>query len=134
MEPPVDGPHLLVRAINYFRPTVFGMETKLKGLWFIQLLEYAIGFALAYSAVHATRPVIPAALALLVIANAATVNGPLSAFRVTSVRAHRVLGVLISLGVVATAVLVSNDMTGRATLIVAAIAEGFVSVRFKHGI
>lgn len=110
------------------------METKFKGLWFIQLLEYAIGFALAYSAAHATRPFIPAAFALLVIANAATVDGPLSAFRVTSVRVHRFLGVLVSLGIIATAVIASNDMSGRATLVAAAIAEGFVSVRFKHGI
>lgn len=110
------------------------MEKKLKGLWFIQLLEYAIGFALAYSAAHATRPFIPAALALLVIANAATVVGPLSAFRVTSVKVHRFLGVVIALGIITTAVLSSLDLSARVTLVVAAIAEGFVSVRFKHGI
>lgn len=110
------------------------METKFKGLWFIQLLEYAIGFALAYSATHAGRPFFPAALALLVIANAGTVVGPLSAFRVTSVRMHRFLGVLIALGILATAVFASIDVAGRTTLVVAAIAEGFVSVRFRHGI
>ena len=110
------------------------METKLKGLWFIQLLEYAIGFALAYSAMNATRPFFPAALAVLVIANAATVTGPLSAFRITSVKMHRFLGVLIAIGILATAVFASLDVAGRAVLIVAAIAEGFVSVRFKHGI
>jgi hypothetical protein len=50
------------------------------------------------------------------------------------VKVHRFLGVLIAVGILATAVFASLDVAGRAALIVAAVAEGFVSVRFKHGI
>ena len=110
------------------------MATRVRGLWFVQLLEYAIGFAVAGVAVNAAHPFVLALLASAVIVNAAIVNGPLSAFHVTSVVIHRWLGILIAVAAIAVAMFASLDVAGRLTLVGLASAEAFVSVRFGHGI
>jgi hypothetical protein len=110
------------------------MASRPQGLWFVQLLEYGIGFALASSATHAKHPLLLIVLALVLIANAATVHGPLSAFHFTSARIHRYIGVAIAAGVMLSALFLPMDVAGRLTLVAVAIAEAFVSVRFGHGI
>ena len=103
-------------------------------LWIGQVFEYIIGFALASVAVRSNTPVIPAVFAALVIANAATVKASLSAFRLTNPRIHQILGIGISVAAVLASALIDLDVTTRAMLIGLAGAEGFVSVRFGHGI
>ena len=103
-------------------------------LWLVQLLEYAIGFAIAWSASRASEPVVPAIVAGAVITNAAIVKAPLSAFRVTGPQVHRVIGVALSIATLASAIFVDVDAGTKALLVVGALAEGFVSVRFGHGI
>lgn len=105
-----------------------------KHLWVSQLLEYAIGFAIAWSASRASEPLVPAVVAALVITNAAIVKAPLSAFRVTGPQLHRAFGVALSLAILAAAIFVDVDAGTKALLVVGALAEGFVSVRFGHGI
>ena len=105
-----------------------------KHLWVSQLLEYAIGFAIAWSASRASEPLVPAIVAALVITNAAIVKAPLSAFRVTGPQLHRVFGVALSLAILAAAIFVDVDAGTKALLVIGALAEGFVSVRFGHGI
>jgi hypothetical protein len=103
-------------------------------LWISQTLEYIIGFALASGAAQSSTPTVPAVFAGLVIMNAATVKAPLSAFRLTNGRIHQILGIGLSLSAVLAAVLIDVDVSTRAMLIALAGAQGFVSVRFGHGI
>ncbi len=105
-----------------------------KHLWISQLLEYAIGFAIAWSASRASEPLVPAIVAALVITNAAIVKAPLSAFRVTGPQLHRVFGIALSIAILAAAIFVDVDAGTKALLVIGALAEGFVSVRFGHGI
>jgi hypothetical protein len=110
------------------------MARGVKGLWFVQLLEYGIGFAVASTAAHAQRPAFLVLLALILIANAACVNGPLSAFRITNAVVHRSIGIAIAVGVLSCALFLPLDVNERLTLVAVAGAEAFVSVRFGHGI
>lgn len=105
-----------------------------KGLWLVQILEYAIGFALASVASRSDSPLIPAVLAVCVIANAATVQAPLSAFHITSAAVHKLLGLCIAVAALVAVVMADVDVSTRAVLLATAVAEGFVSVRFGHGI
>ena len=69
-----------------------------------------------------------------VIANAAIVKAPLSAFRITGPQLHRVIGIVLSVAIFVAAIVVDVDAGTRAVLVIGALAEGFVSVRFGHGI
>lgn len=110
------------------------MKLSTRQLWFVQLLEYGVGFALASVAAKSSTPLVPAIFAALVIANASTVKASLSAFRVTSGRVHQILGIAIAVAAVFATVLLDLDVSTRAMLIALAGAEGFISVRFGHGI
>jgi hypothetical protein len=103
-------------------------------LWLVQLIEYAIGFAIAFSASRASEPLVPAIVAAAVIANAATVKAPLSAFRVSSPQVHRAIGIVLAAGTLTSAIFLDVDAMTKALLVISAVAEGFVSVRFGHGI
>ena len=103
-------------------------------LWVVQLVEYGIGFAIAWAAARSEQPLFPALVAIAVIVNAAIFKAPLSAFRVTGPQAHRVIGVLLSVGALALAIFLDVDAGTKALLVISALVEGFVSVRFGHGI
>lgn len=103
-------------------------------LWLVQLIEYAIGLGIAWSATRASEPLIPALLAAAVTANAALVKAPLSAFRVTNAQVHRFIGIALAVVAFALAIFIDVDATTKVLLILGAVAEGFVSVRFGHGI
>ena len=107
---------------------------RVKGLWFVQLLEYAIGFTVASTAAHAQRPALLVLLALVLIANATCVQGPLSAFHITSAVVHRYIGIVIAVGILLCALFLPLGVSERLTLVAVAGAEAFVSVRFGHGI
>jgi len=104
-----------------------------KRMWITQIIEYAIGFALASVAAQSGTPLVPAIFAALVIANAATVKASLSAFRITNGRIHQIIGMAIAVSAVIAAIVIDLDVSTRAMLIGLAGAEGFVSVRFGHG-
>lgn len=110
------------------------MARRAQGLWFVQLLEYGIGFAVASTAAHASKPMALIVLALVLITNAACVQGPLSAFHITNAVTHRLFGIAIAVGTLACAVILPLSASDRLTLVAAAGAEAFVSVRFGHGI
>lgn len=110
------------------------MPRSRRHLWLVQLIEYAIGFAIAFSASRAGEPLVPAIVAAAVIANAATVKAPLSAFRVSSPQVHRAIGIVLAAGTLASAIFLDIDAMTKALLVISAVAEGFVSVRFGHGI
>lgn len=110
------------------------MPRSRRHLWLVQLIEYAIGFAIAFSASRASEPLVPAIVAAAVIANAATVKAPLSAFRLSSPQIHRAIGIVLAAGTLASAIFLDVDAMTKALLVISAVAEGFVSVRFGHGI
>jgi hypothetical protein len=103
-------------------------------LWLVQLIEYAIGFSIAWAASRTDDPLVPALVSAAVVANAATMKAPLAAFRVSSPQVHRLLGVVLSVAALACAVFLDVDATTKALLIAGAFVEGVVSVRFGHGI
>ena len=103
-------------------------------LWVVQIMEYGIGFAVAWSATRIEDPFIPALVAVGIVANAATMRAPLSAFHLTSPRVHRIVGVALSVVTLVCAVFVDMDSSTRALLVSAALIEGSLSVRFGHGI
>lgn len=107
---------------------------KARHLWISQTLEYIIGFALASAAAQSGTPMVPAVFAGLVILNAASLKAPLSAFRLTNGRVHQMLGIGLALLAMVAAVVVDVDVSTRAMLIGLAGTQGFVSVRFGHGI
>ena len=132
-EPPVDGPDLLVWAINISTAYSVPMKQRAKGMWLVQLLEYAIGFVLAMSAANSVSPAALAVVAVAIIVNASLSDGFLSAFQVLRPGTHRVIGIGIAVSALVIAVVVPLELTSRLTLVIAALTQGFVSVRFGHG-
>ena len=105
-------------------------------MWLIQLCEYVIGFALAMSATHSERPATLIVFAIAIVVNAAISDGSLAAFHILRPHTHRAVGIGIAVSAVSAVVIAtiaSLDLTSRLTLIVTAMAQGFVSVRFGHG-
>ena len=121
------GPSIFLRRTLYF------MKQRTKGMWLVQLCEYVIGFALAMSASKSVSPAALAVIAIAIIVNAAISDGSLAAFHVLTARTHQAVGIGIALSAVVIAVIASFDLTSRLTLVVAALTQGFVSVRFGNG-
>ena len=132
-EPPVDGPDLSVRAINISTTYPVLMKQRTKGMWLVQLCEYVIGFTLAMSAANSVSPAALAVVAIAIIVNTAISDGSLAAFHILTPRTHRVVGIGIALSAVVIAAVAPLNLTSRVTLVVGALAQGFVSVRFGHG-
>jgi len=132
-EPPVDGPDLLVRAINIYTAYSVPMKQRTKGMWLVQLFEYVIGFALAMSAANSVSPAALAIVAIAIIVNAAISTGSLAAFHVLKPHAHRAVGIGIAVSALVIAAIAPLELTSRLTLVLAALTQGFVSVRFGHG-
>ena len=109
------------------------MKLRVKGMWLVQLCEYVIGFALAMSAANSVSPVALAVVAIAIIVNAAISDGSLAAFHVLTPRTHRAVGIGIAVSAVVIAAVAPLNLTSRVTLGVAALTQGFVSVRFGHG-
>ena len=99
-----------------------------------QAVDYAVGFALASSAVRSADQAVLAVAAVIVIASTAMFDGPLAAFRVLPTNAHRVVDVALSVAGVAVAVGVDIGAATRLSLLGAAAVLTFMSVRFTHGI
>jgi hypothetical protein len=109
------------------------MKQRAKGMWLVQLLEYAIGFVLAMSAANSVSPAALAVVAVAIIVNASLADGFLSAFQVLPPRTHRLIGIGIAVSALVIAAVAPLELTSRLTLVIAALTQGFVSVRFGHG-
>jgi hypothetical protein len=110
------------------------MKPVIKGMWIVQAIEYILGFGLGWSAINAQDPLLPLTFAIAIIMNAAVVSGSLAAFRITNTTVHRLLGIGIAVVGLIAAFSLSLDTTVRVSLVITAVAQGFVSVRFGHGI
>lgn len=109
------------------------MKLRVKGMWLVQLCEYVIGFALAMSAANSVSPAALAVVAIAIIVNPAISDGSLAAFHILKPRSHRAVGIGIAVSAVIIAAIAPLNLTSRVTLVVAALTQGFVSVRFGHG-
>jgi hypothetical protein len=69
--------------------------------WLHQLVDYILGIVLMAQATEAPKPIVPLAVGLIVLINAACVDGPLAAFKGLSRPRHRIADVVLALGVLA---------------------------------
>jgi hypothetical protein len=108
-------------------------STKL-AFWIHQLVEYAVGLLLAYQAIHSPKPIIPLLAGLLVIALAATADGPAAAWRVVPRRVHRVLDVVMAVGLAVAAILLGDQVGGAGQIIlgVGALGMGVLILRSDY--
>jgi len=109
------------------------MKLRLKGMWLVQLCEYVIGFTLAMSAANSVSPAALAVVAIAIIVNAAITDGSLAAFHILKPRTHRAVGIGIAASAVVIAAVAPLNLASQGTLVIAALTQGFVSVRFGHG-
>lgn len=100
-------------------PAIEGAQ---RPFWMHQVVEYLIGIVLVGAAFQALRPVVPAVMGVLIIANAAIARGPASAYPLVGRTVHRWLDVVVIIVLAASAFqpFVEVDSTGR--LLVGAIA------------
>src|SRR5262249_45208120 len=78
--------------------------------WIHQIVEYGIGALLAYQAIHSPRPVVPLLAGLAVILLAATADGPAACFAVVPRPIHRILDIIVLVGLLVVAVVFGDDM------------------------
>jgi len=94
-----------------------------------QAVEYMLGGVLIAQGLQSPAPVAPSVAGLLVLANACTVrDGALSAFRLVSRAAHRIIDVVVIATVVLLAVQpwIEVDSGARIVMIALAAVMGFV--------
>ncbi len=100
----------------------------LRPFWLHQAAEYLIGLVLVAVGLQSLEPLWPTLAGGLVILNAAVVDGPIGAFRLTSRRQHRIAD-LVVIGVIAVAAampFLSIDNASRVMMAVTAVILGFV--------
>lgn len=96
--------------------------------WIHQAAEYLLGIALIAQGLQMPTPVIPTVVGLAVLINAASVRGPLSAFRVFGRAGHAVVDlVLIAvLVIVAVQPVIEIDAFGRMLMVLVAVVLALV--------
>lgn len=113
--------------------TLVDEQPKKRNLWVVQLIEYILGVGTGAATVNAAQPLGVALVAIMIVANAAFLKAPFSAFRVTHARAHQLLGIVIAVVSVVIAVTIPMDVSAQLIVIAVAVAQGFLSVRFGNG-
>ena len=113
--------------------TLVDEQPKKRNLWVVQLIEYILGLGTGAATVNAAQPLGVALVAIMIVSNAAFLNAPLSAFRVTQARAHQLLGIVIAVVSVVIAVIIPMDVSSQLIVIAVAVAQGFLSVRIGNG-
>jgi hypothetical protein len=102
--------------------------------WIHQLVEYGIGALLAYQAIHSASPVVPLLAGLIVVVLAATADGPAACFHVVSRPLHRVLDIVVAIGLLAIALFFGSDVggAGQFMLVIGALALGVLTLRSDY--
>lgn len=90
--------------------------------WLHQIAEYLIGIMLVAAGLQTPDPVAPSVLGAMIIANAAIVSGPLSAFDVVPRRIHRLIDPVIIVLALLTAVLPVFDIDAGNRFVIGAVA------------
>lgn len=103
-------------------------DRALRPFWIHQMAEYLIGVAIVSQGLQSTQPLVPVVAGVAVIANAAVVHGPMSAFRWVTRRLHRWLDVAV-MGLVVLAIVqpwIESDSGTRVVLAVILLPLGFL--------
>ena len=102
--------------------------------WIHQIIEYGIGALLVFQAIQSPRPVIPLLAGLVVVLLAATADGPAGCFRIVPRPFHRILDIVVAVGLIACAVILGSDMgaAGQILLILGALALGVLTLRSDY--
>lgn len=103
-------------------------------MWLVQSIEYAIGIGVGAASINSPDKLPMALVGTAIVLNAAVVRAPLSAFRWSSPVVHRIAGAIIAAVALLAAFTLQLDVSTVLVLLSAALAQGFVSVRFGHGI
>jgi uncharacterized membrane protein YhaH (DUF805 family) len=108
-----------------------------RGFWLHQLTEYLVAFALVSSAAQSKDTTVLSVAALVVLVNAATTEGLLGAYRLTSVAVHRIIDICVA-GLMCVAA-VTLDVTSSTTVtlvgaavVVALLGSGLISRWFRR--
>jgi hypothetical protein len=103
-------------------------ERARRPFWLHQAVEYLLGIVLVMQGLQMPEPLVPAAAGVLVLLNAATAIGPLSAFRLAGRRAHRIADLVVIAVIVALSVQpwLSIDAGNRGLMLVVAAVLGVV--------
>lgn len=99
-------------------------ERARRPFWIHQAVEYLLGIVLVMQGLQMPEPALPAIAGVVVLINAATAVGPLSAFRLQPRRIHRIVDLVVIALLVAGAVqpwLGSDPATRGLLLIVAGV-------------
>lgn len=100
----------------------------MRPFWVHQLAEYLIGVALIATGMQSPDPIVPSFAGVLVICNAAIVNGPFGAFRLVGRGLHRWFDVALMILLLGAAVQpwVEVDSTSRVTMLIVLLPLGFL--------
>lgn len=108
-----------------------------RGFWLHQLAEYFVAFALVSSAAQSADTAVLSLAALAVLVNAATTEGMLGAYRLTTVAVHRVVDICVAALMCVAAF--TFDVTSSTTVtllgaaaVVALLGSGFFSRWFRR--
>jgi hypothetical protein len=114
--------------------TVAGERAPKLPFWIHQVVEYGIGALLAYQAIHSPRPVVPLLAGVAVILLAATADGPAACFAVVPRPVHRILDVIVFVGLLVVAVAFGDDMggAGQILLVLGALSLGVLMLRSDY--
>lgn len=115
-------------------PDETSVRPRVRHMWLVQAVEYGIGVCVALTVPRSPDAPVVAGVALALVGIATFVDAPLSAYRCLSPRTHRVLGMVVSVGVLGLAAVLPLALSTRTTFLVAGVVQGFVSVRFGNGL
>ena len=88
-----------------------------RNFWLHQICEYVVAGFLASAATQTSRPLPLAFLAIAVMLNAATAQGPMSAFQLVPRSVHRILDIAVIVAMLATALLTDLNASARVTVL-----------------
>lgn len=88
-----------------------------RSFWLHQLCEYVVAGFLVSAAIQSTQPLPVSLLAIVVLLNATTVQGPLSAFQLVPRNAHRILDVVLIVVMTAVVLLADLNPSARVTVL-----------------
>ena len=102
-------------------------DRAMRPFWIHQFTEYVVGIALIVFGFQDPSPLVPAAIGVLVLVNAACVRGPLGAFTFVGRRLHRWLDLVVLAAIVLAALQpwTEASVPSRAILLVVVAPLGF---------
>ncbi len=90
--------------------------------WVHQGVEYLVGFLVISQALQASEPAVPIIAGAAVLLLALTADGPLAAFKAVPRRVHRVLDVVVAVGLVVLAIVARDSLGELGLIVVVAVA------------